>query len=335
MADIQRYPFLRHLRGAAAVHVRHQRRGKLVREGAGLAFWFRPLTAVLSEVPIDDRELPLLFHARTSDFQDVTVQASVTYRVVDPARAADRLDFSIDPDSGQWRSTPLEQVAALLSELAQQHALDLLAAATLPLVLAAGPGAIRERIAAGLDADSRLADIGLAVLGVRVVAVRPEPDVARALQTPTREQIQQDADRATYERRALAVERERAIGENELQSQIELAIREERLVTQRGQNERRKAEGAAAAERIAADAQAGRERTLAASRADATRLVGAAEADNQAATLAAYRDTDPQILLGIALRELAGQLPNIGTLSLTPDLLTGALARLAGPGAQG
>ena len=86
---------------------------------------------------------------------------------------------------------------------------------------------------------------------------------------------------------------------------------------------------------IAADGQAGRERTLAASRADATRLVGAAEADNQAATLLAYRDTDPHILLGIALRELAGQLPNIGTLSLTPDLLTGALARLAGPGAQG
>ena len=41
-------------------------------DAAGAAFWFRPLTAVLSEVPVDDRELPLLFHARTSDFQDVT-----------------------------------------------------------------------------------------------------------------------------------------------------------------------------------------------------------------------------------------------------------------------
>ncbi len=51
----------------------------------GLSFWFRPLTAVLSEVPVDDRELPLLFHARTADFQEVTVQATVTYRVVDPA----------------------------------------------------------------------------------------------------------------------------------------------------------------------------------------------------------------------------------------------------------
>jgi hypothetical protein len=41
-------------------------------EGIGQSFWYRPLTAVLSEVPVDDRELPPLFHARTSDFADVT-----------------------------------------------------------------------------------------------------------------------------------------------------------------------------------------------------------------------------------------------------------------------
>ncbi len=39
----------------------------------------------------------------------------------------------------------------------------------------------------------------------------------------TREAVQQDADRATYERRADAVHRERAIAENELANQIELA----------------------------------------------------------------------------------------------------------------
>ena len=85
MADIARIAFLRHLRGRPTAHVRHLRRGKVVHDGTGLAFWFRPLTAVLSEVPVDDRELPLMFHARTSDFQDLTVQASVTYRVADPA----------------------------------------------------------------------------------------------------------------------------------------------------------------------------------------------------------------------------------------------------------
>ena len=46
------------------------------------------------------------------------------------------------------------------------------------------------------------------MIGVRVVAIRPEPEVERALQTPTREQVQQNADAATYERRAKAVERE-------------------------------------------------------------------------------------------------------------------------------
>ena len=205
----------------------------------------------------------------------------------------------------------------MLTELAQQHTLDLLAA--LPLLEALNAtAAVRDRVQTGLDTDPRLRDTGLAIVGVRVVAVRPEPEVERALQTPTREGVQQDADKAMFERRAIAVERERAISENELQSQIELAIREEQLVTQRGQNERRRAEETAAAGTIETTAKAERERTLAASRADATRLVGLADADAETAKLLAYRDLDTQTLVALALRELAGQLPQIGTLNLTP-----------------
>jgi hypothetical protein len=36
-------------------------------------------------------------------------------------------------------------------------------------------------------------------------------------------------------------------------------------------------------------------------------------------------------LLGLALRELAGNLPNITNLTVTPDLLTPVLARFAQP----
>lgn len=155
----------------------------------------------------------------------------------------------------------------------------------------------------------------MAVVGVRVVAVRAEPEIERALQTTTREQVQQDADKATYERRAVAVERERAIAENELQSQIELAHREQNLVAQRGANERRRAEEAA------------RTRRLAEANAEATRLAGAAEGEAETARLAAYQDVDEATLLGLALRELAGGLPDIGTLTITPELLTPLLAR--------
>ena len=300
----------------------------MAHDGTGLSFFFRPLSAVLSEVPIDDRELPVLFHARTADFQDLTVQASVTFRVTDPVLACTRIDFSVDPNSGAWRGTPLDQLAGLLTETAQQHVLGLIAACPLAAVLADGVSQVRDRILTGLTADPRLAETGIAVIGVRVVAIRPEPEVEKALRTPAREQIQQEADRATYERRAMAVQRERAIAENELQNQIELARREAELVAQRGANARREAEETAAADGIKAAAQASRELQLAQARATGTRAMGEAKAAAEAAHVAAYSGLSQGALLALGLQELAGKLPQIGTLVLSPDLLAPVLAKL-------
>ncbi len=328
MADITRYPFLSHYRGTPTTFVQHLVRGKTAHSGSGQSFWFRPLSAVLSEVPVDDRELPLMFHARSADFQDLTVQASATFRVVDPAVAAARIDFSVDPANGRWRGTPLQQVAGLLTETAQQHTLDLLARMPLTTALVEGVAQVRAAVAEGLAAEPRLAETGLAVIGVRVVAIRPEPEVEKALQTPTREQVQQDADKATYERRALAVERERAISENEMQNQIELARREEQLVTQRGTNTRRQAEEAAAASRIEAEAQAEREQRIAEVRAQATRAMGEAKAAGEAARVAAYRDVPGDVLLNLGVKELAASIANVDQLVLTPDLLAPLLAKL-------
>ncbi|WP_433619365.1 SPFH domain-containing protein [Dactylosporangium sp. CA-139114] len=294
---------------------------------------------MLSEVPVDDRELPLLFHARTSDFADVTVQATVTYRISVPATAAERLDFSVDPKGGQWRAQPLDQVATLLAELAQQPALDLLARLPLTEALTSGIAPVREAVSAALGSDPRLTDTGVSVVSARVVAIRPEPDLERALQTPTREAVQQEADRATYARRARAVEQERAIAENELQNKIELARREQQLVEQHGANTQRQAELDAAAALVAAQAEAERSRVAAAAeaqadrlrtqaRADGVRAVGLAEGEAEAARVAAYRDLPPAVLQALALRELAGQLPEIGQLTVTPDVVTGLLNRL-------
>jgi regulator of protease activity HflC (stomatin/prohibitin superfamily) len=350
MADITRRFFLRHLRGAPTTWVRHHVRGKVRHQGIGLAFWYRPLTAVLSEVPVDDRELPLLFHARTSDFSDVTVQATVTYRISEPELAAGRLDFSIDPRRGVWRAQPLDQVATLLAELAQQPAIDLLARVALTDALTAGIAPVREAVSAALESDPRLAENGVSVVSARVVAIRPEPDLERALQTPTREAVQEEADRATYARRARAVEQERAIAENELQNKIELARREHQLVEQHGANARRKAEadavaqlvvakGAAERDQIASAAAAERARIAAAAEADADRIrtearaagvraVGLAEGEAEAARLNAYRDLSPAVLQTLAVKEVAAHLPAINQLTVTPDVVTGLLRRL-------
>ncbi|MGW7659591.1 SPFH domain-containing protein [Streptomyces sp. NPDC054756] len=350
MADITRRLGWRHLRGAPTAHIRHHRGGQLLHDGPGLSFWYRALTAALSEVPVDDRELAMTFHARTADFQDVAVQATVTYRISDPAVAAARLDFSIDPDTGVWRGAPLEQLGTLLTETAQQHALDVLARTPLAAALADGVTAVRERVAAGLAGEPRLPGTGIEVVAVRVVALRPEPEVERALRTPAREQIQQEADRATYERRAVAVERERAIAENELASQIELARREEQLVDQRGTNARREAEEGAAADAVRAEAEAARTvrlaeaeaaRTVRLAEAEATRSVrlaraeaegarevGEAKAQAQAAWLRVHADVDVATLHALTGTRLAENLPRIDSVTVTPDVLTGLLSRL-------
>ncbi|GAA4816600.1 SPFH domain-containing protein [Streptomyces ziwulingensis] len=341
MADITRRLGWRHLRGAPTAHIRHHRDGKLVHEGPGLSFWFRALTAALSEIPVEDRELAMTFRARTSDFQDVSVQATVTYRIGDPALAAARLDFSVDPDTGVWRGAPLEQLGTLLTETAQQHALDVLARTPLAAALVDGVTAVRERVAAGLAAEPRLPATGIEIVAVRVVALRPEPEVERALRTPAREQIQEEADRATYQRRAVAVERERTIAENELASQIELARREERLVEQRGANTRREAEENAAADKVRAqaeaartvklaEAEAARSVALARAEAQAAREVGEARAAAQAAWLRVHADVDVATLHALTGTRLAENLPRIDHVTLSPDVLTGLLAKLGG-----
>jgi regulator of protease activity HflC (stomatin/prohibitin superfamily) len=387
MADITRRLGLRHLRGAPTAHIRHHRSGTLVHDGPGLSFWFRPLSAALSEVPVDDRELAMTFHARTSDFQDVSVQATVTYRIADPAVAAARLDFSIDPDTGAWRGTPLEQLGTLLTETAQQHALDVLARTPLSAALVDGVAAVRERVAAGLGAEPRLPATGIEVVAVRVMALRPEPEVERALRTPAREQIQQEADRATYERRAVAVERERTIAENELASRIELARREEQLVEQHGANARREAEEQAAADAVRAraeaarsvrlaeaeaersvklaeaeaarqlrlteaeaarsrqlaeaeaartallaDAEAARAVRIARAEAEGARELGAARAEAQAAWLRVHTEAGVDgatTLRALTAGRLAENLPHIDSVTVSPDVLTALLTRLA------
>ena len=328
MADIRTYPFLSHLRADPTSWVQHQHNGTVRHVGAGQSFWFRPRTAALAEVPLDDREQTVLFHARTADFQDVTVASTVTYRVEDPVLAATRTDFGVSPRSGNWNAVPLEVLGGLLSELAQQPAVELVAEMTMAEALAHGIGPIRERVSAALAADQRLRERGLLVTDVRVVSVRTDPEVERALQTETRERIQGAADKATFERRALAVEQESAIAENELVSQIEIARREQELVAQRGANERLRATEQAAADEITSTAERG---------AATAAPVGQAEAEAQAALLAAYDAVDHQTLTALALKELAANLPdvsNLTTLTLTPDVLGEALARLTGGGSR-
>jgi regulator of protease activity HflC (stomatin/prohibitin superfamily) len=251
------------------------------------------------------------------------VQGNVTYRVVDPAATAARIDFAIDLRRGTHLRQPLEKLASVLTQLAQQRALSYVKDASLRDVVLRGYEGIRAAIEEGMASSPVLTDLGLVLVSVRIASVKPSTEVERALEAPTRERIQEEADEATFRRRAQAVEKERAIQENELQNQIEIARREEQLISQRGQNARREATEKAEAGRI--DAEAGAERKRIGSEADGNgiRVVEGARVALEREKLETYRTMPPAVLAALAAQELAGKLKgvNIDHLSITPELL--------------
>lgn len=332
MAEIRSYGIWRHLRAEPSMHILRYRRGELVDSRPGLAFWFRPMATAVAEIPLDDRERSFLVSGRTRDFQEVSVQGTLTYRVAQPEQLARRVDFSIDLHHGRHLHQPLEQLADLVIQYAQTFALEYLNLTPLRQALQEGLAEIRERLDGGLREHPDLAAMGLELVAIRLANIAPSAEMEKALQAPTRESIQQEADQAAFERRALAVEKERAIAENELQNQIELTRREETLIEQEGLNEHRRVEDEAERKKVETAAAADRLKVQRAAEAEGITLTGAAHNKAERERMAIYQDLRSEILLGLAARRLAGNLERIDHLSLAPDSLTPLLASLMAAG---
>lgn len=334
VVDISKFIFLRHLRAEPTSHVLFFKDGALKETGPGLAFWFLPLGASVSVVPLDDRELPFLFKGRSNDFQDVSVNGAVVWRVKSPEELARRVDFSVDTESGNYQKEPLDRIAAAVGQAAQQLASEFLNKSPLRAILDDGVEVIRGAIDTGLRVDPGLAAMGVEIVAVRVSSVLPTSEMEKALQMPAREHIQQQADQATFQRRALAVEKERAIQENELHNQIELAKREETLIAQRGQNERRRATETAESKRIEAEAAAKNIKLNADAQAQSIKVLEEAKVTAEKERMDIYKDLSSATMMGLAARELAGKLQNIEHLTLSPDMLGSLLQRVMGAGAK-
>lgn len=310
MADIKKFGFVRHLRSEANVHVIRFHKGSATRNGRGIAFWFLPHSASIAELPMDDRDMVLFFKGRSKDFQAITVQGNLTWRVADPNVLGARVNFSIDLRTGIYTEKPVEQIETLLTGMSQQLATQYFAQAALQDLLNAGIEPLRARLEESLNAMARLTAMGIEIVAIRLSAIAPTAELERALQAPTFEGLQQKADQAVFERRALAVEKERAIAENELHNKTELARRESELIAQEAANARNRAQGAREATQVAADGEAAR-----------IRAVGLAQTEMEDKRIAIYRDLSGHVLLGLAAREFAGKLTKIDHLNVTPDLL--------------
>ena len=330
MAQIRKIPFLlkRWFRAEASSQVRLFRNGELEKEGRGLAFWFDPDRVSIAEIPFSDREMTFMVKTLTADYQDIAVQGTVVWSVTDAATLSERVDFSVDLDLGLHVQKPEEHINKVIQGLLRGIAEDYIKTMGVRALLEAGLSGFQSRLNTGLAEDPTMAEMGIRIVSVRLNALTPSTELARALQAPTFESLQQQADEATFARRALAVDKERAIAENELANQIELASRRASLIDREGANARAEAEATAEAQQIRARGDA--DTTVISAEAEATRIraVEQAAAEMEEARMAALNAVGADKLFALAVREMAGKLDRIDGVTVTPDMIAGALGQL-------
>lgn len=331
MATLRHFPFVAHLRAEPSQHILHFRAGRLAAQGPGLAYWFLPLSAAVAQVPVEDIEVTLVLTEYSADFQDVSVQVALRYRCQDPTRVASRVNFGLNLRTGNWLEAPLEKLATFWMQRVQQPVRSRVNAQPVEQLVRGAADAVAAAIEAALRQDAAVAEMGLQLVAVQVIKLSPQAEVERALQVPTRESIQQKADEATFARRALAVEKERAIKENELNNQIELARKEEQLIAQNGANEmarvrqagaaeQARVEGATAADRVVAEAYARHVLIRAQGDAAARKALSAVEVDAEARRVQLYTEAPPAVAVAMSVQQLAGKVQSIQHLNISPEL---------------
>lgn len=260
---------IRYLKVSPTTHVILFKRGRIHREGQGLSFFYFAPTSVIATVPVGSVDVPFAFEEVSADFQEVTIQGELTFRVADARRLAALLDYSLGP-MGLHRSDDPSKLNDRLIREAQIHARAFTQKRALADLLVSSDELVTAILGA-LKTSKVLEMLGVELLSFAVASIRPTPEMARALQADAREAALRRADEAVYARRNTAVELERKIKENELKTEIaieqkrrevretkmqaDIAVETQRaaLVDQRVENERK--ESTARAEALRANLQ--------------------------------------------------------------------------------
>ena len=310
--------------------------GKIVKEGEGLSFFYYAPTSSLVAVPMASVDVPFIFKEVAADFQEITVQGQVAYRVIDPNKLAKLLNFTMAANNQDYLSDDPKKLPQRIINQVQVLMRAELQKLTLKEALKSYE-TIVTAVRKGLVSCELVEQLGIEVLALSILAVKPNPETARALEAEIREQLLLEADEAIYTRRNAAVEQERTIKENELNTEIAVEnkkrqIRETKIEADRAVQEKKQA---MQQEGMTGNIELEEKRKgLVALATQNTKTEAEAQAYGLNATMDAFKSVDPKVLQALASVDmdpaqliagafvtLADNAGKIGNLNISPDLL--------------
>ena len=310
--------------------------GKVRKEGAGLSCFYYAPTTTLVAVPAGTTDRPFIFEEVSADFQEITIQGQVTYQISEPQKISSLLDYSLNKTADSHASDDPEKLPQRVINIIKVLTRKELKTLRLQDAIKASES-ISETVSASLSENAELSSLGVCVLGFSILAIKPNPETAKALEAETKEELLKKADEAIYVRRNSAVEHERSIKENELNTEIAVEqkkrqIRETQMdaekAVQEKEHELKKAEMASKIKleeqnkalielatenaRLEADAKAYSIGEL---------LKAVSSVDSKVLQAIASSGMSPEQLISQAFQDLAGNASKIGELNITPELL--------------
>ena len=331
----------RYVKSSPGQYLMQFRNGRIVREGAGLSLVYFVPRSTLVSVPTTSVEVPFMFEEVTRDFQSVTLQGQISYRVAEPKQLSEHMNYALLPSGAYLSDDPeklplrvLNTVKAQFRAILQEIDLRDLLQGTERLAQSA-----RQRV----TGTTSLVGLGIEVIDLGILSVKPTPETARALEAPMREVILKEADEATYARRNAAIEQERGVKENELRSELaveqkkrevrETQVESERAILEKRQQvQKQELAGKVDLEQQNAEfvqLQAENQKREADTRAYGVKVISEALQGMEARTLQALMLTDasPETLMAIGFQNFAENAGKIGEFNFAPDVLRQLAAR--------
>jgi regulator of protease activity HflC (stomatin/prohibitin superfamily) len=276
--------------------------GRVKREGQALSFYYLERRTSIVVVPVSSADAAFVFNEQTGNYQAVTIQGQLTYRIVEPRRTMEMLNYVIDPKRRAHVSQDPERLKQRIVVAVQMETRRQVEGKSLEGVLG-NAASISAEVQEEVRSRALLAPLGVELISLNFTSVSPNPEVGKALEAEYRETLLRRADEAIYARRAAAVEEEGKIKSNELEGEISLARERERLI----------------------DLEAANDRKVSQAWGERRELEAGFTARASEMELAPYRDLDPRKVLALAMRDIGNNADKVGNLNITSEVLADLL----------